>query len=697
MRPVLRSSLALLTGMILVSSSARSEETPEPAPERVYTLGDTLQIESDRLPLDPLRAPMATTLVFARSWKDGRQAGLDEALHAVPGLLAQSRSGAQDIRITMRGFGARGAGDRSNAGTTRGIRIQLNGFPLTEPDGRTSLDLADLGAVQAIRVVRSNTSALFGPASGGLIDLYTTSPFDEPFFTTRADFGSFGYARQQGEIGLRAGTARVRIGVSTTNSDGWRVHSGNSQTLAQSSIEADLSPRTGLALYLTATRNLQRQPGALTEEEAAEDPRQAAPAYLAQNSRRDNRIGRIGARLTHRLEGGSSFQAAAFAEPKTIRRSERDRYRDFQRIHTGGSAIASLALASGDAGDLRWTTGIDDAYQDGTVLFYNLGPGGSRGTELLANKREGINAFGIFSELSARLGERWDLSAGARWDFIHWIFEDHDDPSLDDTRTLKRASPRLAVSYRLREGQSLYASVASGIEAPAFNEVDPPAPFDTLTGLNPFLEPAHSLTFEVGSRGRLPFGGKGWDSFTYDVAAYTLTVENDIIPFDGGAYYTTAGKSRRSGLELAFAFATDYGLSARLSGTLSGNTYLDYQNDLGVFDDNESAGIPASVLDAGVRYEHAIGAYAEGAFRRTGSYYANDANTQKVEAANLLDLTAGVDRPIGRVTAGLFVSVRNVTDEEYTASVFINGLEGRYIEPGLERNVVAGVRLRGAL
>ncbi|MEO8333711.1 MAG: hypothetical protein ABI664_01980 [bacterium] len=41
----------------------------------------------------------------------------------MPGLIAQSRYGTSDIRRIIRGYGARGAGDRSNAGTSRGIRV----------------------------------------------------------------------------------------------------------------------------------------------------------------------------------------------------------------------------------------------------------------------------------------------------------------------------------------------------------------------------------------------------------------------------------------------------------------------------------------------------------------------------------------------------------------------------------------------
>ena len=111
-----------------------------------------------------LEVPLAITVVGQEQLRRTRGYGLDEALSAVPGVLAQSRYGNSDVRIVIRGFGARGAGDRSNAGTSRGIRVLLDGFPETEPDGRTSFDDVDLGIAERVEVVRSNASALWGNA-----------------------------------------------------------------------------------------------------------------------------------------------------------------------------------------------------------------------------------------------------------------------------------------------------------------------------------------------------------------------------------------------------------------------------------------------------------------------------------------------------------------------------------------------------
>jgi iron complex outermembrane receptor protein len=666
-------------------------------PTRIYTLPDTVMVIGERVSVDPLQVPMAATLVQASEWQDSRMVGLSEPLSFVPGVLAQSRAGSTDVRITSRGFGARGAGERSNSGTTRGIRITLDGFPLTEPDGRTSLDFADPALLARIRVIRSNTSTLFGPFSGGLIDLQTTRAFDRPYGQVRAEFGSFSYSRQVLDAGFVSGSARIQVAGSTGLFEGFREHSRGTQSTLFTSVVSEPSPTTTLGLYLAGTHTVQHYAGALTQGEFDADPKQADPAYVAQDARRDNHIGRIGAKLDHVLGAGYSMKLGVFAEPKSLHRSERNRYRDFQRVHTGGYALFNGPLSSDR---LRFTAGLDEAWQDGSVLFYDL-DNGNRGTTQVADQREGINDFGVFGEVQAELALRWTAAAGARLDYVHYISENHQDPTVDDQRTLDHVSPRVSLSFRPNPDHTLYAAVNGGIETPAFNEIDPPPPFDAQTSLNPFLDPSYSLTFEVGAKGEHRLGDR-FDRVGYDLALYTLEVRNDIIPWDGGAYYRTAGKSRRSGIELGLTGGMDNGFSVRLAGTFSRNRYIDYEtgapdaNDVLVavrYDDNETAGIPSTAVRAAVRYEHQRGPFAELEGQRVGKYWANDANTDRVAAYTLLDATVGSTIHVAGRSARVFVSGRNLTDEKYAASVYINGVNGRYLEPGMERNVLAGITL----
>ena len=110
-------------------------------------LADTLPpivVEATRLASELEEIPAAVSVVHRDELQQGRTLlGFDEALIGVPGVFALNRYNfAQDLRLSIRGFGA-----RSSFGI-RGLRIYLDGIPLTGPDGQTSLDDVDPGLLQ---------------------------------------------------------------------------------------------------------------------------------------------------------------------------------------------------------------------------------------------------------------------------------------------------------------------------------------------------------------------------------------------------------------------------------------------------------------------------------------------------------------------------------------------------------------------
>jgi iron complex outermembrane receptor protein len=199
----------------------------------------------------------------------------------------------------------------------------------------------------------------------------------------------------------------------------------------------------------------------------------------------------------------------------------------------------------------------------------------------------------------------------------------------------------------------------------------------------------------VGAKGVWLLRQDGSLRLRYDTAIYGLEVRNDIIPFDNGAYYMEAGKSRRAGVELGLELGTPFGLSSRFAGTVSHNRYIDYVNQLGDFSGNESAGIPPLELAVGARYDAPVGLYADGEVEVRGEYFADDANTARVPAFGVVDLRLGLRHRWGATWLDGFVGVDNALDERWVSSVYINGVNGRFYEPGMERNYVFGLSVRG--
>ena len=659
-----------------------------------------------------LTVPLAVTVVGKRELENRRGYSLDEVLHAVPGVFAQSRYGTSDVRLVIRGFGARGAGDRSNAGTSRGVRVLLDGIPETEPDGRTSFDLVDLAAARRVEVVRSNASALYGNAAGGVLDIITVDATDGRFAGASQMVGSFGLMRTVLEAGTKVGEGSVNATFTNTTQDGWRAHSDARRSLLNSAYVANPSPTTTARFLLTLSNDLFHIPGPLTLAQAEATPRAANATYAARDERRYNRVGRIGATVDHEFSGTSSLSAMLFFNPKVLQRSERGTFRDFNRYHLGGNAVFHAESRIGSA--IRGSTivGADAAHQDGTILFYSLTPAGTRGTTLADNKAEGATNTGLFAQQSLLVGDRVNLDFGARYDDIKYNYRNFIAPRINAAKSFRRLTPKIGASFLATPTHSFYANLGGGIEAPAGNETDPAGTFgqDTVVAINPLLDAIRSTTYEIGTKQLIDVSRAYLGSVSYDAAVYRTEVRNEIIPYRGGRFYFTAGKVRREGVELGTAVDGVGGFDLRGSVTWSRNRYLQYMVDsvhYGVpgatadYAGNEVAGIPGKFYGVSIAHDIPLGVTLNARLdaRGVGDYFLDDANTVSVPGYHTVDLTLAL-RPVGlrgAATLSGFITMSNLLDRRFIGSAFtnpdiVNGAPVAY-EPGTPRSLIVSLSI----
>jgi iron complex outermembrane receptor protein len=690
---------------------AQQDTTPDSTTRRLP--GVTVSATRTATPL--LTTPLAATALGARELRGVVGFGLDEALSRVPGVVAQSRYGTSDIRLMIRGFGARGAGDRSNSGTTRGVRVLLDGFPETEPDGRTALDQLDLATADAVEVVRSNASSVWGNAAGGVINVVTVPSSRAPTAEAQPTFGAFGLARYAVRTSGPLGGGGVAFANFTNTSfDGWRAHSSAWRALVNAGATGPVGARTRLGVFATAANNLMHVPGPLTRAQLDADPRQANATYLARDERRYNRSGRLGVTADHALDSATSLGAMLYVNPKYLQRSERNTYRDFTRYHLGGNVVGRKAVTHAGATS-RVTAGVDAAYQDGAILFYTLSAGGGRGTTLTDNKGEGAANLGAFAQDELALGDRLSLLLGARWDRVLYHYRSFlpSPPVRADRRDFDRVSPKLGVSWKVAGAQALYANVGGGVEAPAGNETDP-TPGAPPALLNPLLDPIRSTSYEAGYKVAAVSLGGGAVTFGGDVALYDIEVSNEIVPYNGGRYYLTAARARRQGAELGARAESRAGVFANVALTLSRNRYRDYVVDSAVifptdatkrgktadYSGNKVVGVPDVLanVELGAEVPGARGLTLRAGVERSGAYFADDANQVRVPAYTVLSATAELPRlvvaPSGLGVRG-FVSVRNLTNRRYVGSAFLNpdlvdGAPAAF-EPGGPRAVVVSL------
>ena len=100
-----------------------------------------------------------------------------DAIDFSPGLwITNSENQAQDNRMAIRGFGAR------SAFGIRGIKIILDGVPLTTPDGQSQVDNIPFELIENVEIMKSLSSTRYGNASGGVVSINTFSNLTDKYF-----------------------------------------------------------------------------------------------------------------------------------------------------------------------------------------------------------------------------------------------------------------------------------------------------------------------------------------------------------------------------------------------------------------------------------------------------------------------------------------------------------------------------------
>ena len=118
---------------------------------------DEVAVEAVKISGAATQLPLAVSVRnFEVVSSDKQQLSLQEYLSNIPGLFTLNASNyAQDLRISIRGFGARAAFG------IRGIKLVVDGIPETTPDGQGQVDNLPLGLIQRIEVLRCPSASLY--------------------------------------------------------------------------------------------------------------------------------------------------------------------------------------------------------------------------------------------------------------------------------------------------------------------------------------------------------------------------------------------------------------------------------------------------------------------------------------------------------------------------------------------------------
>lgn len=667
-------------------------------------------VQSGRLEQKQFDAPASIYAIDAQTIRNsGPQVNLSDALAQVPGVVALNRNNyAQDVQISIRGFGAR------SAFGMRGIRLITDGIPATIPDGQGQTSTVSMTSTDRMEVLTGPLALLYGNASGGVIQTFTREAGNTPEAQVAMYAGSFGMTRTDWQLSQRSGNVGMVADYSTFAIEGYRANSDTRRQQLNSVITVDAKPDTRFKFII----NVFDMPYAkdalgLTAQELAKDPSAAGSGAVTTRTRKTVKQEQTGVVVEHRVDSDLKLQGRLYGGNRTnLQFQSTNKWVGLDRQFEGLGLQASGKSQVFDQQRMNWVVGVDldhaaEQRQGGTAS------NGEKTTTTINSARNELNEArnrDVFAQANWSLGERYTLTTGARQSRVTLKSTDYLTSNPADGSgavDYKATSPVLGLTWHAQENLNLYANHGKGFETPTMAE----AAYSTNANrtaineqFNPNLLASRSRHLEIGSKW-LPT-----PSARVDAAWFQIDTENEIVSAysnGGKTAYANAAQTKRNGVELALRHQHNANWRSHASATFMNATYEAGTASYSPPNGNSLPGIPKRQLFTSLQWSEkgfvpvgqkpALGLEAGLDLISRSSMWANDGNTATATdyalAPGFSQLNARVRQryQVGPAHVEAFVGVDNLTNKDTISSVIINQSSKQYFEPGLPRAWVLGV------
>ena len=619
------------------------------------------------------QAPLSVTLKSFREEKNfNSQSSFSDFTRNTPGLFTSSSNNfSQDLRISIRGFGAR------SAFGIRGIKLIVDGIPETTPDGQSQLDNLPLGLVSSIEILRGPNANLYGNSSGGVISINTLTDSSEKYYRNSGIFGAYQYQSLQKTRILDWNSSSLIIHYDKRRSNGYRDQSGYKSNILNLKYINDLDNNNKIVWQINYTDSpYAYDSGGLKLSEVENDRRQARKNNIDYDTYEKVKHLKTGVSWNHKRSENSFFDSYFFYQKRDF----------FTKLPFNFGGIISLDRDYYGLGtkytkkyylDNRKKTlvlGLDYLNQSDDRKRYK-NDFGVQG-EMTFDQIEQFKSTGLFmlsqtnydSGLLVRYGIRYDIN----------------DIGTDSSSSiiLDKLNPSVGLSYKVNSNDNIFFSFGTSFETPTLNEL---SNNPNGVGLNEDLKSSSSLNYEIGWR-------KAVSNLTLEAIAYAISSENEILPYEleqfpGKNFYQNVGSTSRYGIELNSQLSFKGG-RINLSYTLSKNKFEDFIIDNNNLADNLIPGIPSQMLDLDLIFKLSRGRSLIISNRLIGERYADNANETLISSYNLLNIKYSKEI---FSNSEIFLGLNNAFNQEYFDNIRINAFGKRYYEPAPKRNFYFGI------
>ena len=642
-----------------------------------------VELKSVRLNTSMLRFPAALVRKQLAIDYAGPQQSLQEYIEDLPGVISFNRTNfAQDLRLSIRGFGAR------SAFGIRGIKLVVDGIPETTPDGQGQLDNLPLALLSSIELARGPNSLRFGNAAGGVLYLNTLENSEKNRNSFAIQQGSFGQANYQWTGGLKSDNTHFIYQASHARNEGYRDHSSFSSSMVNLKLKQQLNPNTKVVVQLNITNSPEAMDaGGQTEEEFNTSPTSARDRNVQFDAGESIQHIKSGIHLNHQ-KGENAFEFYAFTSERDFEGRLPFNFGGWINLERSYSGHGGSYARSWKREDLEGNSQIGYAYgrqQDIRSRFMNND--GSKGA-LTLNQKEFFHSFGAYFIQHLNY-LNWTLNAGVRWDNNQLGLNDYftADGVNSAAKSLKAFSPQLGISYAFSSKFAFFFNHAKSYETPSLSELS--ADPDGGGGFNESLGIQEAINREFGLNFK---SNRTRASLVY----FNITTKNDLVPyrlaaFQGRTFYRNAGSTLRRGWELFVSHQLHAKWNTQLTWNSGEFTYSDYENNGTRFDGNRLPGLPNNFGQWNLNFMPKKNWQVRYARTYRGEIFADDGNATSIAAFWRDDLQLKL--PV-KQQLGLVFGANNIFNVHYSDNIRINAFGGRFYEAAPGREVYARLNYR---
>lgn len=670
-------------------------------------------VTATRVEQNSFDLPVAIDVVDMEDIQAGQlQMQLSESLIRLPGITAQNRNNqAQDPQISTRGFGA-----RSSFGV-RGVRVYVDGIPLSMPDGQGQPGVVDLSAIRSVEVMRGPFSALYGNSSGGVIQMLTENAPKTPEVGATVMFGSEDTKRQVLNATGNLDGLDYLLNVSNFETDGYREHNSANKQQATAKFKVNLTEDTKITALVNWFDQKAEDPNGLprvataTDPSAFDDPEKVVISAIKSDTRVYRQHTQAGFNIEHAFNANNSIHMMGYVGTR-----ENEQY---LALNSTGGGRASIISRDFWGTDIRWNNkgellsrpySISAGVTYGKMNDARQDIATTNGIKLPTSNINNVNRDedNISTNFDQYIQAQWsahdniDVHAGIRHTRVRLNVED----SLIGTVTAapatfkfrdgsgsvthKKTTPVIGAVWKATPTLNLYANYGKGFETPTFIEVAYDNP--TIgTGPNLGIKPSTSDNYEIGLKSFVT------DNTRVNVSLFKTDTDKEIVAISGNPYavYKNAGKTKRKGIEASVETQFDNNIGLYASYTLLDAKFDDsfrtINNNL-VNSGNYIPGTYRTQLYGEVSWKApSIGFFTALEGRHNSKVYVNDTNTDTAPSYTIFNLRAGFLQELANWRFSEYVRVENMFDKEYIGSVRVNDTNSRFFEPAQDRNYLLGL------